>query len=126
MFTLAGARILPLHWGYTSTKMFLLWEKSKIAHVGSKNLLFKISIYDISIFQEGDPGIPCGAYSVTGASMSRLQVDIFNIIIIIITLVVIIITICRVEDEWTQDFRRLSSPMCLTTDMHSGKLLHYQ
>ena len=58
--------------------------------------------------------------------MSRLQVDIFNIIIIIITLVVIIITICRVEDEWTQDFRRLSSPMCLTTDMHSGKLLHYQ
>ena len=74
MFTLAGARILPLHWGYTSTKMFLLWEKLKITHVGSKNLLFKISIYDISIFQEGDPGIPCGAYSVTGASMSRLQV----------------------------------------------------
>ena len=119
MFTLAGARILPLHGGYTSTKMFLLWEKLKITHVGSKNLLFKISIYDISIFQEGDPGIPCGAYSVTGASMSRLQVDIFNTIIIII-----IITICRVEDEWTQDFRLLSSPMCLTTDMHSGKLLH--
>jgi hypothetical protein len=23
--------------------------------------------------REGDPGIPCGAYSVTGASMSRLQ-----------------------------------------------------
>ena len=88
-------------------------------------------MYDISIFQEGDPGIPCGAYSVTGASMSRLQVDIFNIIIIIIiiifiTITIIIITICRVEDEWTQDFRRLSSPMCLTTDMHSGKLLHYQ
>ena len=81
-------------------------------------------MYDISIFQEGDPGIPCGAYSVTGASMSRLQVDIFNIIIIIITFV--IITTCRVEDEWTQDFRLLSWPMCLTTDMHSGKLLHYQ
>ena len=120
MFTLAGARILPLHRGYTSTKMFLLWEKLKNIHFRTKNLLYEISIYDISIFQEGDPGIPCGAYSVTGASMSRLQVDIFNIIIIII------ITICRVEDEWTQDFRLLSWPMCLTTDMHSGKLLHYQ